>query len=37
MFFYIYIKICPDLGVKFLLPIFIPYIKEAIQSAEWNH
>lgn len=30
-------KIGPELGVKFLLPIFIPMIKEAILSNEWKN
>lgn len=30
-------KIGPDLGVKFLLPLFIPLIKDAICSSEWKY
>jgi len=30
-------KIAPELGVKFLFPSFMPYIKETLGSNQWQH
>lgn len=30
-------KVAPELGVKFLFPAFMPYIKETLGSPQWQH